>query len=309
MTTPAYTPFNSSVPNAAESPTSAETDTLNNLRALRDAVVCGFAPGNFAYSQNGGTNSAPTNRVWADAVTGLQFRMVAVVYDATIPWMPTSVKWQWSNDSGTSWADLDATATTITWATASNYLVITAVSRDAGAWIFALQGLVAVTQTHTKFLEHASLTGSSAHGLGTISTQNANAVAITGGTIKGVPLGGTGASEAQVATVTIARETFQDAGTVNSVTLDCNYGLWRVQSAGGALNIAFSNPAPSGFVSAMVIEAVNWGAASSRTFPTGSKWAGAAVPTFTASGTDLVRVYTRDGGTTWRWALIDKDTR
>jgi len=185
--TPAYVPFDPNAPNGAtQAPDVYAASDLANMRALRDAVVCGYMPG-YAYSISGGTNAAPTYRIWSTGV--IAFRMWAVTYDATITYLPLTIKWQWSNDNGASWADMDATATVLTWDTATNIKLLT-VSRDAGLWCLVLNALICALYAGSNLAGHAGLTGTAVHGLGTMATQNANAVNITGGNLGPVIIAG-----------------------------------------------------------------------------------------------------------------------
>jgi hypothetical protein len=87
------------------------------------------------------------------------------------------------------------------------------------------------------------------------------------------------------------------------------YGVVRITApASGSWTLAFSGTPSSGFGQGILIEAVNWGTVTPA-IPATKKWAGGTQPTFTASGTDILRVYTVDGGSTWRWALVDKDSK
>jgi len=181
LATPAYVPFDPNAPNGAtQAPDAYAASDLANIRALRDAVVCGHIPG-YAFSISGGTNAAPTYRIWA--ANPIQFRMWTVTYDATITYLPLSVKWQWSNDSGASWVDMDATAAVLTWDTTGGAAKLLTASRDAGAWCIALNALIAGLYAGSNLGAHTAQTGTAVHGLGSMSTQNANAVNVTGGNI------------------------------------------------------------------------------------------------------------------------------
>jgi len=69
-----------------------------------------------------------------------------------------------------------------------------------------------------------------------------------------------------------------------------------------------SNVAASGNVSSFILELTNGGSAT-VTWWAGIKWAGGTVPALTASGTDILGFYTRDGGTTWRGTMMSKDSK
>lgn len=70
----------------------------------------------------------------------------------------------------------------------------------------------------------------------------------------------------------------------------------------------FTNPPAAGTVSVKVLELTN-GGAFSQTWPASVKWEGGVAPVLTVSGLDILTFYTRDGGTTYRGALRDKDSK
>jgi len=186
MATPAYVPLD---PNSPSGPTQApdvySAKDLANVRALRDSVVCGFSSSVWGYTQNGGTTGQPVNRFWSN----IPMYINAIhTYDGTNPFLPATIKWQWSNDGAATWADMDPGGpAALTWALDANYgWVITNVSRGAGLWPWAIQALVNSQAGYRQNGAHAALVGTAVHGLGTMSTQNANAVAITGGNIAAV---------------------------------------------------------------------------------------------------------------------------
>jgi hypothetical protein len=187
LATPAYVPLDPNAPaGATQAPDTYAASDLANVRGLRDAIVCGFVP-SYAYSQSGGSNAAPTYRVWNSG--SIAFRLQTVQYDATIAYLPLQIKWQWSNDNGATWVDMDATATVLTWDTATSLKLLT-VSRDAGLWCMALQAVVGQIYAGNNIAIHTGLTGNAVHGLGTMSTQNAASVNITGGSLGPVIIGG-----------------------------------------------------------------------------------------------------------------------
>jgi len=102
------------------------------------------------------------------------------------------------------------------------------------------------TNTHAQIDTHLAATGSTVHGLGTISTQNATGVAITGGTITGitdlaVTDGGTGASTASVARTNLAAQgkVLVTVGATNAdYTTDGTADQTEIQAAIDAVNTA-----------------------------------------------------------------------
>lgn len=118
--------------------------------------------------------------------------------------------------------------------------------------------------------------------LGTMSTQAASAVAITGGT----------------ATLTNEREARVANGNFNaSVAVDWDAsGLWTGTATGASAALTFSN-LPSGKVGYMTLDITNGGLSSAANLLPGVKWIGGSPQTFTASGRDIVTLMCHDGAT------------
>lgn len=87
--------------------------------------------------------------------------------------------------------------------------------------------------------------------------------------------------------------------TSGSATLDCSAATYFYASGAttGAQTFAFTNPATSGRVTSIMIE-LNAAATYPPSWPASVKWTDNVEPTWT-TGTDIVSLYTRDGGTTW----------
>lgn len=71
----------------------------------------------------------------------------------------------------------------------------------------------------------------------------------------------------------------------------------------GNVTLLFSNVPADGAVF-VTVELTNPG--TKVTWPASVKWSGGAPPTFSSTGVDVVTLYTRDGGATWRAALAMK---
>jgi len=174
----AYFPFNPSKPAGADTPPTYSADDLNNIRALRDAVVCGFMPG-WAFSMPGGDPANPTPLVWTSGVLGLR---------AVLTWAAnqiTAVAWEYSENSGGAWANINTGGTACAVTTAANGM-ITAVNKDAGIWVLAFSGLMRTLGADGTLAAHIAATGIAVHGLGNMSIQNKTNVDITGGTVQAV---------------------------------------------------------------------------------------------------------------------------
>lgn len=310
MPTPAYTEFDSNKPDGSTSHTTYATDDLNNVRGLRDMAMGMLAKG-FVQSRTTGTGPdamRPQFVTWLNATLLVGFRW-KLTWGGTGNWQVTSVEMEWSNDNGGTWTSV-RTAQANTLDGSGN---ITASTQSGGGWTMFLELWGKVVKVVSDFAAHIAATGTAVHGLGDVSTQTSSAVNFTGGTAKGVTLGGTGAGEAKLATVAAVRETFNDYGTIvtgNTCTVELDkYGASRIQApASGSFTVAFSGVPASGFVEGHVIEAVNWGVIT-PTLPANKRWSGGVQPTFTASGVDIIRVYTRDNGANYRFALMDKDSK
>lgn len=95
-----------------------------------------------------------------------------------------------------------------------------------------------------------------------------------------------------------------DSGTV---TLDLSTGNFFHIEPSGAFTIAFSNVPASPDVVFIQLEITN-GASQTPTWDSSIDWPGGSAPTLT-SGVDLITGYTRDGGTTWRFAIAMEDSQ
>ncbi len=93
--------------------------------------------------------------------------------------------------------------------------------------------------------------------------------------------------------------TRQALGSINTnTTIDWSAGSYVTATIGGALTFTFSNPAPTGKACVAYLQLTNGGSAV-ITWPVSVTWSGGTAPTLRASGVDLLRFYTQDGGTTW----------
>jgi hypothetical protein len=98
--------------------------------------------------------------------------------------------------------------------------------------------------------------------------------------------------------------------TLGSGIVDCTLGNYFVRTLSGSETITFINPPASGNTYGLVLEIIN-GGAGPVTWANNPKWPCGAAPTLTtgASNTDVLVFITRDGGTTWRATLAQKDSR
>jgi hypothetical protein len=301
----AYTAFNAAQPAGSQTGSAAIDSMRANHLALRDAILMGAMDG-FVFSVSGGTASQPATMYWKNGTTWLR---------ASITWgagtgtdgNPTSIAWDLSINSGSDYTTAPGGAIdtqTFTWDSSGNLTATT----GAGSWMSWLSGLLGKVKTLTNtYYLHSIATGTSAHGLGTISTQSAAAVAVTGGAIDGTTIG---ATTKALGTFVQAREVHAAVAFSAGGTLNCAAAASfdMTASGTGAATLAISNAPPSGSATTIMLWLTN-GGLRTWTWPSGSKFAGGTAPTLTSSGTDLLTASTRDGGATWHWTMASKDTR
>ena len=97
-------------------------------------------------------------------------------------------------------------------------------------------------------------------------------------------------------TTGLTRQALGSIGT--NTTIDWSAGSYATATITGALTFTFSNPAASGKACVAYLQLTNGGSAT-ITWPVSVTWSGGTAPTLRASGVDLLRFYTQDGGTTW----------
>lgn len=130
-------------------------------------------------------------------------------------------------------------------------------------------------------------------GLGTIATQSASSVAITGGTISGTIM--------QDYTETNTASTQSSAYTINLLSGNV-FSLTQT----GNVTLSFSNVPASGCSSITLFLIQDGTGSRIPVFPGSVIWNGGPTPTFTttANHVDIVVMATTDAGTTWRAAAV-----
>jgi hypothetical protein len=98
------------------------------------------------------------------------------------------------------------------------------------------------------------------------------------------------------------------ANSVAAAQIDCGVGNVFYKTVTGVNTWTIINPPASGNYYEFVLELTNGGLAT-QTWFTGTKWTSGVAPTLTASGTDILHFWTRDGGTTWRASAVSIDNR
>ncbi len=269
----AYTAFDPTTPAGTQNGTAVPDSARNNGKAIRDAVLMGAMDG-FVFSVSGGTASQPATMFWKNGAIWLR---------ATVTWgsgtgtdgNPTNIVWELSTNSGGVYDTIDTQ--TFTWDSSGNLTATT----GSGSWMSWLSGLLGKFKTlNGSYTTHAAATGTAVHGLGTMSTQAASAVAITGGSVA----------------CTYERETKVALGSISGSTA-INWaagGLFTVTAAAAGAALTHSN-LPSGVVGYVVLDITNGGVAT--TLFSGLKWPGGVAQSFSASGRDLLALMCHDGAT------------
>ncbi len=90
--------------------------------------------------------------------------------------------------------------------------------------------------------------------------------------------------------------------------IDMNAGTLFSKTITANTTFTVSNVPVTGKVGSFIIELTN-GGAFTTSFWAGVKWQSGTAPALTASGTDLLGFYTRDGGTTWRGFVLSRDSK
>lgn len=303
MPTPAHTDFDSANPQGSQTPTAFSTSALNNDRAGRDLIIAGLVPGFVQSRANGaGTANQPQYITWYNSALGIGFRW-------NLTWttfQPTSVQEEWTNDSGATWTAVGA-AMVLTYDGSDN---ITASTVHGGFVNVLLEVWAKELRLVSGLAAHIAATGTSVHGQGTLSTQNANAIAVTGGTINGTSVGLTTPALSRFLRVL---EAFVDLGAIGAgatATMDLSaashFAMTPSATTADLMTIAVSNPPASGQTQGFMFEIINGrrSADAKITWPAAFKWVGGSAtrPLDTAlelAGRNLFSGVTRDGGTTY----------
>jgi hypothetical protein len=295
MTTPNYTNFDSANPSGTQTPTAYAVSDLDNLKALRDAILTGRV-GGFVMSRTTGTGpdaARPQYITWTNGA--LAFRSNAT-WGGTGNWQITSIAWEYTADSGGEWKSL-GTAQANTYDGSNN---ITSTTNSGGVFTLFIEVWTKLLKLMYDFYTgHAGTAVGSAHsGVGTIASQAANSVALTGGTMSGVAIDNSNVGETTPALGRFVRvkEKYVDLGTT-SPTLDWNAGscFKYAPGSGSTTTITHSNKPGANQYQGVMIMAVGWGSVTSLTH--GITWVG-GTPTFkTGTGVDWIGVWCADNGT------------
>lgn len=288
-----YTALDPSLPTTAQTRQALTDSTRNNIAALRDDVVAGMVAG-WSMAQSGGTSDKPGVITYSKSTERIR---------ETLTWSGNQLTQRVIEYSSNSGVAYDAVYTTTHTYDGSDNVV----SGNVGGFFHW------IARTYTRLLDavatltaHIAGTGAAVHGLGTMSTQNANAVAITDGTMKGVVVGGTITGEHEPAIVTHGAEKTVDLGTIGAggtLTIDWSLGTYFYATAPTSTanwTLAFSNIPAAGFGRCVYLFLTNGGrtGAGTLTYPSTSilKKAGGGAFSLVSSGLDIVAFVTRGDG-------------
>lgn len=203
---------------------------------------------------------------------------------ATITWgttggeeyNPTGIVWDYSADGGGAYDTIATQALTFD---ANGDL--TAITGGATA-LAMLTGLLGhVHRLSDDYTAHAAATGSSVHGLGTIATQAASAVAVTGGTIKST-------------TQQLVRTALGSKSAAFDIDLSAGH-IFTLTVTGASAAATFTNKPSVGTAHSFAVKITNGGLATDL-FPAATTPGGAALG-LSSSGTDWVYGIVEDGST------------
>lgn len=226
---PAYDEFDSNKPDGSVGTGATfAADLLKNLRSgARDHGLIGRIKG-FLFSRTQGTGpdvARPQFIYMMNDTLSIGFRMEFTWGGGAVT-RPTNVEWRWA-----SGADYNANPALATWtligAQANTFDSgdnITATTNSSGFFTLLLEVWAKVLGLGSNFNAHVAGTGTAVHGLGSMSTQAANNVAITGGTVNNADVGTTTRAKGNFTRVVEDRLVANPALNAG-VTLDVNvYG-------------------------------------------------------------------------------------
>lgn len=273
----AYTAFDTTKPDGSTQTGAAFSTSANaNDTALLDMLGESLMQG-YAYSQSGGTAEEPTQILLKNGTRWIKLDLTWTSGNVT------GLTVSRSTNSGGVY-DTVGSAAVFTYDGSGN---LTASTNWGGLFLkLAMEIVGKYKATRTLYTAHAAATGTSVHGLGTMSTQAASAVAITGGSVS----------------CTYEREAIQTLSNGNAAnTLNWSLGGHATLTVTGtSCSISHSN-LPSGVVGYQTIEVTNGGlgpsSGSVNGLITGLKNAGGVVQTFTTTGRDILVLMCRDGST------------
>lgn len=273
----AYTPLDTSKP-VISNARSTDIAAINaNQLAIRDAVIIGRVAG-WALSVSGGTAEEPQYRLWTKST-----EILRGTYTYSSGYV-TQVVWEYSSNSGGAYSSI--ATETVTYDGSSNQTAGN--NSSLLSWLYEWIGKL--KDLRTLYTAHAAATGTGVHGLGTISTQAANSVAITGGTINSASVGLSTPAEGLFTRAAEQFNTYTPSSGAGQA-LDWAKGGSSLTNS-GSNTVSFTN-VPSSRVATHALYCTVF---NSTTFPAAVTWGLGSKPSI--AGKALVSLVTIDGGTT-----------
>jgi hypothetical protein len=303
----AYVDFDPAQPDGAvDDGPETLADVQNNQSALRDTILSAGIFKDYAYAQSGGTAERPTtitltkgtyivrlSLTWGD-VGGGRYNVTAINAERSV-------------NSGGAYETIK-NPISFTYDANGN---LTATSGGGGFFAKFMQLWGNLTKAIADLASHIAATGTSVHGLGSMSTQANTNVNIDGGAIDGTTIG---AASRAAADVTRIRESFISYGQLASsgtatlqVNLASHFYVGGPADAAATFTIAISGAPASGISQTIYLELYDGQrtADGKITWPASFKWIGGSTSRPSdatlenAPGTNLFSATTRDGGATW----------
>lgn len=278
-----YTAFDPTKPAGTQTgPAFATSANANDVATWWQIVASGEAPG-YVMAASGGTAEQPAIWTWTNGIYIVRSTNTWGSSGGATGNLQTQL-FEVSQDTGGSYATMYTRTTTFD---ASGNVTSTT---GGGGFITFLGYLIGkVKALLTNFNAHTAAAINTVHSAGTMALQNASAVAITGGT----------------ASLTTEREASNSLGATITASTAINWALGgfftgTITGAGGTFT--HSN-LPNGVVGYVTLLITNAGVAT--TLLSGVKWTLGTVPSFTASGKDLITLVCIDGATVYGSFLKD----
>ena len=271
----AYTNQARTAPSGSQTGTVFSASVLATTTALQDQILSGLGQG-WTYSQTPGTGSDEEPQyIYCTNVAN-----TSIIFRCTPTWTSgnmTGATFALSTNGGSAY-DTIGSAATFSY-TSGN---LTASTQFGGLFAkFAMEARGKLKALKSAYDTHAGLQVASApHGVGTIASQNANAVAITGGSVK----------------CTYEREAKLTSfnGNAGNTLSWVTGGILVATVTGASCAITMSN-LPTGEVGYMTFDLTDAGKAT--TLIAGLKWPGGAAVTFSNPGRDILTLMCHDGAT------------
>jgi hypothetical protein len=277
----AYTPLNETKPVITDTRQAIVDAARTNALALLHAVI-GGTPTNerWSYTYTTGTAALPTTIVLTNASDANKKVKIVLTYNGNYP---ATMKVYYTSTGDSGYDLLNASDLTFTYSGSEisggyhgSFLL--------GKMMWAL-GYIRDLQAYLS--AHAALTGSAAHGLGTISTQAATAVNIDGGSIDGTTIGGAAAAAATFTRASEQSNTYTPSSGAG-VTVDWAKGASQITNS-GTNALTWSN-IPGSVLATHFLYVSNL---NSTTFPASVTWGANGKPS--VAGAALVSLVTWNG--------------